>query len=290
MNPELRSKLKALGTELTPPMMQGTTALMAAIAAPRDASVEILRDQRYGGDERHRLDIFRTGKPANAPVLVYVHGGGFVMGDKTRPDSPFYDNVSQWAAQQGFIGVTMTYRLAPANRWPSGPEDMALAVQWLRENIGSHGGNPDAIFLMGQSAGGAHVASYLAHPRFHRGGRAGIAGALMISGIYDAATHPPSQFSDAYYGEGPTLRTEARHVDGLLASTVPLLFTVSEFDPQDFQDQAMQLAQAWHRKKGGYPPLEWLAGHNHLSPAQTIGSTEDDFARRVANFIAVTLA
>jgi len=290
MNPEIRSKLRALGTELSPAMMQGTTALLASIAAPRDAGVEILRDQRYGADERHRLDIFRKGKPAKAPVLVYVHGGGFVMGDKARPDSPFYDNVSQWAAQQGFIGVTMTYRLAPANRWPSGPEDMALAVQWLRENIGAQGGNPEAIFLMGQSAGGAHVASYLAQTRLHRGGQAGIAGALMISGIYDATTQPASQFSDAYYGEGPALRSEARHIDGLLASTVPRLFTVSEFDPADFQDQAMQLAQAWHQKKGSYPPLEWLSGHNHLSPAQTIGSAEDDFARRVTNFVAITLA
>jgi triacylglycerol lipase len=290
MNPEIRSKLRALGMELSPAMMQGTTALMASIAAPRDASVEIQRDQRYGTDERHRLDIFRKGNPANAPVLVYVHGGGFVMGDKTRPDSPFYDNVSQWAAQQGFIGVTMTYRLAPANRWPSGPEDLALAVQWLRANIGAQGGNPDAIFLMGQSAGGAHVAAYVAQARFHRHGQAGIAGALMVSGIYDATTQPANQFSNAYYGEGPVLRTEARHVDGLLASAVPLLFSVSEFDPPDFQDQAMQLAQAWHQQKGSYPPLEWLAGHNHLSPAQTVGSAEDGFARRVANFIAITLA
>ena len=62
---------------------------------------------------------------------------------------------------------------------------------------------------------------------------------------------------------------------------------MSEFDPDDFQNQAMQLAQAWHQRKGRYAPLEYLAGHNHLSPAQSIGSAEDQLARSVANFVAV---
>jgi triacylglycerol lipase len=290
MRPQLRAQLQALGPELTPAMLQQSTALMAGIAAPRDATVEILRDRQYGPDARNRLDVFRRGAPAGAPVLVYVHGGGFVMGDKTREGSPFYDNVGQWAAQQGWIGVTVTYRLAPANRWPSGPEDMALAVRWLRANIAEHGGDPERIILMGQSAGGAHVAAYVAHGRFHDGATPGIAGAVMISGIYDAATQPANAYSDAYFGEGAGARAGARCIDGLLASSVPLLFTVSEFDPRDFQEQAMQLARAWHERKGCYPPLEYLAGHNHLSPAQTLGSDEGQMAQRLADFVAVISA
>lgn len=287
MNLEIRAKLAALGTALSPPMLQGTTALMASLAAPRDASVEVKRDQRYGSDERHRLDIFRKGRPAKVPVLAYVHGGGFVMGDKTRPDSPFFDNFGQWAAQRGWIGVTITYRLAPAHRWPSGPEDMSLAVRWLRGHIAEYGGNPEAIFLVGQSAGGAHVAAYVAQTKFHVAPGTGLAGAVMTSGIYDAMTQPANQFSDAYYGEGTAARAEARHVEALAGSGLPLLFSVSELDPEDFQDQAMQLAKAWHERKGRYAPMEYLAGHNHLSPAQSIGSAEDQFATRLANFVAV---
>lgn len=48
----------------------------------------------------------------------------------------------------------------------------------------------------------------------------------------------------------------------------------------------MQLAQAWHAHKGNYPPMEYLAGHNHLSPAQTIGSAEPQMAQRLTDFIA----
>jgi acetyl esterase/lipase len=286
MSPEIRAQLQALGTELSPALLQGTSALLASIAAPRDTVVEVTRDHFYGPDPRNRLDVFRRGTPLRAPVLVYVHGGGFVMGDKTSAGSPFYDNVGQWAAQQGFIGVTMTYRLAPANRWPSGPEDIARAVGWLRGHIAEFGGNPDAIFLMGQSAGASHVASYVSLGRFQPRGSSGLAGAVLVSGIYDAMTQPPNQFSAAYYGEDPAVRAEARLIEGLVDSPLPLLFSVSEFDPRDFQDQAAQLSTAWHQRHGRMAPLEFLFGHNHLSPAQAIGSGVDSFGPRIARFIA----
>lgn len=290
MNPELRAKLQALGPGLSPAMLEGTRALMAQIVAPRDPGVQVVRDQQYGPDARNRLDVFRLGNPVKAPVLVFVHGGGYVMGDKTRPDSPFYDNVGQWAAQQGWIGVTLTYRLAPANRWPSGPEDMSNAVRWLRAHIAEHGGDPDKIILMGQSAGGAHVASYVALERFHAGNAGAIAAAVMISGMYDPVTQPISPSNQAYFGDPPGSRSEARCIDGLVASAVPLLFTVSEFDPGEFQDQAMQLARAWHERNGCYPPMEYLAGHNHLSPVQALGSTEEQMAERLKDFVAVISA
>ncbi|MFO1504016.1 MAG: alpha/beta hydrolase [Steroidobacteraceae bacterium] len=288
MTPETRAKLLALGTELTPTLLQTTTKLIASLSAPRDPDVTITRDHQYGPDARNRLDIHRKGNPDAAPVLVYVHGGGFVMGDKTSPGSPFFDNIGQWAAQRGYVGVTLTYRLAPANRWPCGPEDMALAVSWLRANIAQHGGDPRKIFLLGQSAGATHVAAYTAHSRFHGTDGPGIAGALMTSGIYDPTTQTPNQFSLAYYGDSPATLVEARCTQGLLSTKVPLMFTVSEMDPKDFQDQAAQIAALWHAAKGTYPPMEYMAGHNHLSPAQCIGSSEDDLGPRIAKFIEVT--
>jgi arylformamidase len=285
MRPATRQKLQALGADLSPAMIQGTSALMAAMAAPRDPAVQVLRDQCYGPHPRHRLDIFRSGAPERAPVLVYIHGGGFVMGDKTSAGSPFYDNVGQWAAQQGWIGVTVTYRLAPADHWPSGAEDMGLIVRWLRENIGGHGGDSAAIILMGQSAGAAHVASYLSQTAFHPGEAPGIAGAIMLSGIHDPVAMPPSPYNAAYYGSNPEVLIQARCTDALVASSVPMLFTVSEFDPRDFQDQAVQLTRAWYQHNGRYPPLEYLAGYNHLAPAQAIGGAQDDLGPRIARFV-----
>jgi acetyl esterase/lipase len=289
MKAEIRARLEALGRELSAVMIQGTREIMSPLVPARDPTVETIRDLHYGPDERNRLDVFRRGTPASAPVLVYVHGGGFVMGDKTTPGSPFFDNVGQWAALQGWIGITVTYRLAPAHRWPSGPEDMARVISWLREHAAALGGDPGKIFLVGQSAGAAHVAAYIAHQRFHRGS-AGIAGAVLISGVLDLSSQPANQYTTAYFGGNSTAVAEAASITGLVATSIPLLFTVSEFDPQDFQDQAAQLAHAWHLQKGRFAPMVYLDGQNHISPAQSIGTGEDQLARCISDFVeAVSL-
>ena len=167
MTPEIRARLESLGRDLTPEMLGGTNQLFAQMNAGVGSDIRVTRDIAYGPDERHRLDLFvREGKTpatASAPVLVYLHGGGFVMGDKHTEGSPFYSNVGAFAARQGWVGVTMTYRLAPANRFPSGVEDLKRVVEWLRGNALAHGGDPEKIVIMGQSAGAAHVAGYVAH-------------------------------------------------------------------------------------------------------------------------------
>src|SRR5690606_25245915 len=165
MTPDLRAKLEALGRDLTPDMLGGTNKLFAEMGAGVDPATKVTRDLAYGPDPRNRLDLFVREGTANAPVLVFVHGGGFVMGDKHTEGSPFYSNVGEFAARMGWLGVPMTYRLAPAHKFPSGPEDLAAAVGWLRDNVAQYGGDPDKIVLSGQSAGAAHVAAYVAQDR-----------------------------------------------------------------------------------------------------------------------------
>ena len=71
--------------------------------------------------DRHLLDVFTPESGSGTrPVLIYVHGGAFVGGNKRLPNSPFYDNIMLWAVKNGFVGVNTTYRLAPASPWPAG--------------------------------------------------------------------------------------------------------------------------------------------------------------------------
>src|SRR5690606_30190361 len=179
MKPDLRAKLESLGADLTPAMLGATTQLFASLAKGSDPQVEVTRDLAYGEHERHRLDVFSTADTRGAPVLVFVHGGGFVMGDKRSAETPFYDNIGTFAALQGFVGVTITYRLAPAHQFPAGPEDLAAVVRWLKANVAQYGGDPDKIVLSGQSAGAAHVAGYVAHKAHHAVEGGGIAGAIL---------------------------------------------------------------------------------------------------------------
>lgn len=291
MNPALRSRIEELGLELTMPMMQGTQAIFAESFTGFDPHTSIERDLPYGPDERHRLDIFRRAETTGAPVLVYVHGGGFVMGDRRSPGGlPFYDNVGDFAARAGMVGVTINYRLAPANPWPAGPEDLARLVTWLHENIGEYGGDPSRIFLMGQSAGAVHVASYAAHRQFHPEGKAGIAGALLISCIFDVAAAHANQFHKAYYGEDEAAYADCSTVQGLIHGDVPFMATVSEFDVVDFQKQAAAFVNAYAAQHDRYPRMLWLAGHNHLSPALEIGSPDSVLEQAITEFVAAQTA
>jgi len=270
-------------------MLQGTQRFFAERFVGIDPATSITRDHPYGPHERHRLDIFTTAGRKDAPVLVFVHGGGFVMGDKRAPGGlPFYDNLGDFAASAGFVGVTMTYRLAPAHPWPAGTEDVAAAVRWVRENIATYGGDPRRIFLMGQSAGAVHVAGYVAHSRFHVAEGGGIAGALMISGSYDVAQADANPFHLAYYGEARDAWPACSTLDGLAASPLPLFFSVSELDGADFQRQAALLVTAFARARGTYPRMHWLEGHNHLSPVLAIGSAADTLGPLVRSFVAST--
>src|SRR3984957_14184400 len=114
---------------------------------------KIDRDLAYGDHERQRLDVHTAGaEPGDgpgAPVFVFVHGGGFVGGDKHVPGTPMYDHIGAWAVRNGWVGVTMTYRLAPEHTWPAGAQDVATAVQWVRDNIAGYGGDPDRIVVAG---------------------------------------------------------------------------------------------------------------------------------------------
>ncbi|WP_371667463.1 carboxylesterase family protein [Streptomyces sp. NBC_00289] len=115
------------------------------------------------------------------PVLVWVHGGGFLAGS---PVSPWYDGRA--FARDGVVTVTVGYRLGvdgfavlddvPANL---GLRDLLLALDWVRENISAFGGDPGRVTVAGQSAGGGAVLALLSSPagtgRFHR--------AVSLSGV-----------------------------------------------------------------------------------------------------------
>jgi alpha/beta hydrolase fold len=281
--PDVIAQLTALDPEITAQLAQASWALLtpfhekAGYTAPR-----IDRDLAYGDDPRHRLDVHTAGDDETGrPVFVYVHGGGFVRGDKHTPGSPAYDLVGAWAVRHGYVGVTMTYRLAPEHTWPSGPQDVAGAVRWLKQNIAGYGGDPDKIVVAGSSAGAVHVASFVA-------GQGGadpttVAAAAMLSGIYVIGTPRPGEPEHVYYGPNPG--PEVSSLPGLLDTTVPLLFSVAERDPARFQQEAAGVVSAWLARHGTVPDLVWVAGHNHMSTAGSLTVDEAALGTALTRFV-----
>ena len=278
--PDVIDQLTALGPEIGPDLIQGSWALLTPFheklgyTAPR-----AVRDLAYGPHERHRLDVHTSDSLGGAPVLVFVHGGGFVAGDKNIPGSPAYDFVGAWAVRHGWAGVTITYRLAPDHTWPAGAEDVAAAVAWVRGHIADYGGDPARIVVAGHSAGAVHVASYLAGQG--GGSTEGVKGAALTSGVYELSAR--GDLEHAYFGDRPAERVSS--LPGLLETEIPLLFGVAERDPALFHDQAAGVVAAWLARHGTVPNLAYVPGHNHISEIASLGVDDEALGVALARFI-----
>jgi triacylglycerol lipase len=272
ITPALAQGLAQIGPVVAPPP---TEKLYAPLAQREPyAGVQVRRDVRYGADARNLLDVFQSPQPqAGQPVLVFVHGGAFMRGERRTGDSPFYDNIMLWAVREGMVGVNMTYRLAPANPWPAAQQDIQSTLKWVRENIAASGGDPNRIILMGHSAGAAHVAQYVAHPQFHAAPDSGLAGAVLLSGIFDPVTAEVGPPLQAYFGIDTAQYPARSAVPGLVASKVPLLVAYADLDPQDFHSQSGQLNTALCNA-GRCQGLYKIMGHSHMSEVYSINSSD----------------
>lgn len=281
---QIERNISAIGARFDPIVLRDTRALYRQLVEVQPwMDRAVMGDVAYGDHERHRLDIYPP-HADSAPVLLFVHGGGFVAGDKSG-DAVFYGNVGRYFAAAGFCTVTMNYRLAPAYGWPSGAEDVAAAIDWIVRNIRHHRGDPDRIFLLGHSAGATHSATYLLDPRVDTPHRSRIIRAALIGGFY--AAQPPLQSGPAaYFGTDESLwkeRSPASHADN---PHPPLLLAVAQYDPSSIADQSYLLAGALNRADGMPPRLTWLETHNHVSSMYGLGLGTDDVGRTLGEFFA----
>ncbi len=135
-----------------------SSALETSEAPPSPETTS--RDVPYilGADQWQTLDVYppASGSASPAAVMLYVHGGGWTIGDKRRVDMK-----DDFFTQQGWVFVSVNYRLAPRATWREMAGDIAAAIAWVHEHIAAYGGNAERIFLMGHSAG-AHLVSLVA--------------------------------------------------------------------------------------------------------------------------------
>jgi acetyl esterase/lipase len=144
-------------------LLAATAVLLAnewavARAGHRVANVPYVAASAPGFDtKRHRLDIYQpTAKvAAPRPVVLFIHGGSWDSGSK---DDILYKAIGRRLAKNGFVGVVISYRLAPQVLVPQQADDCARALAWTVAHIGEYGGDPSHLVLMGHSAGGGLAA------------------------------------------------------------------------------------------------------------------------------------
>lgn len=125
-----------------------------------DRRVERIPDLAYRPDglRRHRCDVYRPrGGVTGAPVLVQVHGGAWLVGDKRQQGRPLMNRM----AAAGWVCVAVNYRLAPGTKMPGQIVDVKAALAWVHAEITAFGGDPTRVVVTGGSAGG-HLAAFAA--------------------------------------------------------------------------------------------------------------------------------
>ena len=125
----------------------------------------------YGSRPRQRLDVFSCGT-AEAPTLLYIHGGYWQMGDKES-----YGFIGDSALASGYNFVLVEYTLAPEVRMDEIVSEIHEAIDWVILNIDEYGGDPRRVFISGHSAGGHLTAMGMSDQR--------VAGGIAISGLFD---------------------------------------------------------------------------------------------------------
>jgi acetyl esterase/lipase len=145
----------------------------------------------YGdAGRRNSLDVWRRPdlpRDAKAPVLVQVHGGAWVLGNKDQQALPLMAHM----AERGWVCVAINYRLSPRATWPDHIVDVKRALAWVKANIADYGGDPDYVCITGGSAGG-HLSSLAAlsanEPAFQPGfeeADTSVRAAVPFYGVYD---------------------------------------------------------------------------------------------------------
>jgi len=282
----LLREIAAIGPVFDPGVLARTRALYQSAfdPPPAGAAVDVQLDLAYGPHERDRLDLYRPRGKASPPVVVFIHGGGFVAGDK-RGDDQFYRNVGEFFARNGFAAALCNYRLAPAFPWPAGMLDVGSAIDWIALNARSLDVDARQLFAIGQSAGACHLAGYLFDKASAAAANVRLRAAMLLSGTY-RLIEPLGPGPAAYFGTATELYEHRSPIVHLRNSEVPLFIGVAEFDPPGMARHSFDLAMAVTMRDRKSPVFAWMAGHNHVSTVHSLGSVQTDMGEQLLGFLA----
>src|SRR5262249_5209573 len=119
------------------PVSRGTTIFPDLVYCRPNASTTL------------KLDLARPQGTGPFPVVIFLHGGGWISGTRKT-----YLPYMAEAVQAGYVAVSVSYRLAPADRFPAAVHDVKCAVRWLRAHSARYGIDPQRMGVVGYSAGG----------------------------------------------------------------------------------------------------------------------------------------
>ena len=214
----------------------------------------------YGAGPRQRLDLYRPAGFGPFPVVVFIYGGDWRSGRRAM-----YRFVGGALAAAGFLTVIPDYRLYPGVRYPAFLQDCAAAVAWTRRSIAGFGGDAQAPFLVGHSAGAYNVAMLALDPRL-LGARglsnvADLRGTVGLAGPYDFLPLDSDMLRDLFSPAHPLSDSQPiAHADGWNA---PMLLLAGAADRTVMKANTVHLA-ARIEPRGGPVEARIYPGVDHI--------------------------
>ena len=235
-------------------------------------------DVPYGKDAKQRMDLyFPVQKASNAPVLLFLHGGGFREGDRKQ-----YGYVAEPFAKQGILTVVASYRLTTGGfKYPDQPDDAKALVTWIHKNIAKYGGNPNAIYVSGHSAGAiltADIGVDLAWMDTAKVPRSALRGIVPISGSYDLRNSTRKEYL-------PTPQAEEQasallHVN----APAPVALVVYGSKEDRLKDPSAALAKAIEAKGSQARTLQ-LEGKDHAGAVWELSDANSPLTQAMLTMI-----
>lgn len=203
------------------------------------------------------LDVIVPKGKGPFPVLVYFHGGAWVWGSPAT-----HRKLTFRLAEQGFLTLSVDYRLAPEHPFPAGFNDCVHAVHFAAHNAGHWGGDPERLVLAGDSAGG-NLAAAAAIELAHAVGAPSVRAVALLYGVFDFSGPDPMAdditglLTDAYLGGEHSLIKDPRVSPILKAADLPPAhIAVGSADPLIEDAEALRAALAHAGKRHDYQVYE----------------------------------
>ena len=268
--------------------------MLSWLAVPGAASAHVYRDIVYDhmagvSDGNFTMDIYAPDKAKKAPVVIMVHGGAWTVGNK---QSAIGLDQADFFTDQGFIYISINYRLAPDHVFPAPEEDLAAAIAFIHTHAGDYGGDPKNIFLMGHSSGAHTVALVSVDPKYLRakgldldviratvpldGAAYNLVATGHKKGVLPRFYRPEfGKDVDTWRAASPTLQVvDGRHIPPML-----LLYVNRPQSPK----KAKELAETL-RANGYLAQAVEATNRNHKSLNNRLGGKGDKYGPMIAEF------
>ncbi len=238
-------------------------------------------DIAFGSDPKQALDLYLPlGEIADAPVFLFLHGGGFREGDRAH-----YGSIAEPFVKNGIITAVASYRLTTDGfHYPAQSDDVKSAINWLYKNIATHGGKVDAIYVGGHSAGAilsADVGVDRAWMTAMNIPKQALKGIIPISGPYDMRKkgRPGEQSSYA-----PTAELQAK-ASPILHINDPVPFAlVAVGSLEKYQESSIAFTKGL-KQKGVDAHYLLMDGEDHDDTAFSLANEESELFKRTLKMI-----